>query len=165
MKPQVVGSACHRLQAALDEAMAEGVLNLAPELAAHAARCARCAMELKETEGLLGRLRNASAGIDLSRVPHVVDFVMSQTTAEPVSKPTPVASLAEKRRQKGVRLRWVLTQVAAVAAVLLIAVSGLTYTVLKVNEVVSGVKPTEVLAKLVAPFSQTQRAEFHGNAK
>lgn len=165
MKPQVVGGACHRFQAALDEAMAEGVLSLAPELTAHATRCARCAIELKETEALLGRLRNASAGIDLSRVPHVVDFVLSQTATEQGATPAPAVLLEEKRRQKGVRLRWVLTQVAAVAAVLLIAVGGLTYTVLKVNEVVSGVKPGEVLAKLAAPFSRTQQAEFRGNAK
>lgn len=156
MKPTVVGSSCQRVQAAVEDALMEGTLNLPAELAAHAARCARCSAEVADTEHLLGRLRGAVAAIDLGQVPRVVDYVMTQTAAliQP-ARPAPLMPAPKKK----VPVSWVLGQVAAVAAALLIAVGGLTYMVLKVNQAVSGVAPGDVLARLTAPFTETNRAD------
>lgn len=159
MKPTLVGSSCQRVQAAIDEAMAEGTLSLSPELDAHVARCARCSAEIAEVEQLLGRLRGAVASIDLGQVPRVVDYVMAHTAAEP--KVVPMAS-GKRPEQKKVSPYWVLGQVAAVAAVLVLVVSSLTFAALKVNEVVSGVKPSEVLQRMAAPFSESNRANLRG---
>lgn len=156
MKPHLVGSACHRVQLALDEALSEGTLDLLPELAAHAAKCPRCGPEVNDTAALLGRLRSAASGIDLGRVPQVVDYIMAQTAAREV--PVPQAAPMTKPTRR-IQARWVLAQVAAVAAVILLAVGALTFTALKVNELVSGVKPSEVLQKIVAPFNDSSKAQ------
>jgi hypothetical protein len=151
MKPQVIGGACSRVQQALDEALAEGVLSMPPELAAHAGRCPRCGPEVKDVERLFSRLRKAVAGADLGQVPRVVDHVMARTVAEP-HPPAP------RRRPD---LKWVLGQVAAVAAILVIAVGTITYGLLKANEAVSGARPAQVVYRLAAPFRELAQALFH----
>lgn len=163
MKPQVVGSACLRVQAALDEALASGTANLSPELAAHAAHCPRCSAEVQGVESVLSRLRDAAAHVDLGRLPQVVDFVMAKTLQDGLTA-AKAAPMPPARPSRHVQVHWVLGQVAAVAAVLLVAISGLTYVALKVNEAVSGVRPGEVLQQIAAPFNQTNRAEIR-NAK
>jgi anti-sigma factor RsiW len=160
MKPQVVGSACQRVQMFLDESLATGAMSLPPELAAHAAQCPHCVTEVRETESLLTRLRDAAAGVDLGRVPQVVDYVLSQTTVGPQFRGPATAALSADERRKRVRATWVLGQVAAVAAVLLLAVGSLTFLALKVNQAVSGVSPSDVIQRIAAPFSQTNRAEI-----
>jgi hypothetical protein len=157
MKPTIVGSACQRVQAAIDEALVEGTLSLPPELSAHAARCARCGAEVTSTEQLLSRLRGAAACVGLAQVPRVVDYVMAHTAAEPQ-----VTQSARTRQTKRPNLYWALGQVAAVAAVLAVTVSGLTYVALKVNQAVSGVKPGEVMQHLTAPFNESNRANVKG---
>jgi anti-sigma factor RsiW len=154
MKPTVVGSACQRVQAHLDDALATGTLSLPPELAAHAERCPNCGPEVAETERLLSRLRGAAAGIELGPVPKAVDAVLAQIAAENQPKVLPL----EQRSRKRVAALWVIGQVAAVAAVLIIAIGGLGFALLKVNEAVSGVTPGDVFAKLAAPF-HIQQAE------
>jgi len=156
MKPHAVGSACCRVQSLLDEALATGTLSIPPELAAHAERCSRCGPEVKETEHLLSRLRGAAAGIGLGRVPHAVDAVLAQIASDAAPR---TLTLREQPVEKRVRTRWVLGQVAAVAAVLLITAGGLGFVILKVNEAVSGVKPGDVLAKLAAPFRYSDTAK------
>jgi len=161
MKPTLVGSNCQRVQEAVDEALCEGTLSLSPELSAHVARCARCHTEVTETEQMLARLRGAVAAIDLGQVPRVVDYVLAHTAAEPHAMEVTVRSRPPKQKQK-VSPFWVLGQIAAVAAVLVLTVSGLTFAALKVNEVVSGVKPGDALQRLAAPFSETNRANLRG---
>ncbi|HYF95504.1 MAG TPA: hypothetical protein VD969_25105 [Symbiobacteriaceae bacterium] len=156
MKPHAIGSSCQRVQAVLDEALATGLLSLPPELAAHAERCSRCGPEVKETEQLLSRLRGAAAGISLGPVPHAVDAVLAQISSQSAPR---ALILNEQPKVKRVRTRWILGQVAAVAAVLLITVGGLGFVILKLNEAVSGVKPGDVLAKLAAPFRYSDQAQ------
>jgi len=148
MKSTSIRGACVRVKAALDDAMAQGALNLSPELLAHAARCPCCGPEYRETEALLARLRAAAAGVDLRQVPGVVDYVMARTLGE--SRPTaPVPAPLPNRR---VQLVWVLGQVAAVAAVLVVVTSGLAYAVLKVNQAVGGTSPQAMVERLSAPL-------------
>ncbi|MDF2631009.1 MAG: hypothetical protein K0R39_4840 [Symbiobacteriaceae bacterium] len=149
----------------LDEALATGTLALPAELALHADGCPRCGPEYRDTEALLSRLRGAAAGIELGPVPQAVDKVLDQITREAAPR---VFSMVEasagspgaQHRQKQVRTRWILGQVAAVAAVLLIAVGGIGYAILKVNEAVSGVSPGDVLAKFASPFRFTDTAKI-----
>lgn len=156
MKPHAVGGACHRVQAALDEALSTGTLSLPPELSAHADRCPRCGPDVQETEQLLSRLRGASAGITLGRVPPAVDAVLAQIAAEAAPK---VIVLTEQPRAKRVKTQWLLGQIAAVAVVLVVVVGGLGFAILKVNEAVSGTKPGDVLAKLLTPFRYSETAK------
>lgn len=162
MKPHVIGSACHRVQMALDEAMMEGVLQLTPELAAHAGRCPRCGPEVQEVDLLLSRLRSGGAGMGLGRVPGIVDAVLAQAGAQPSQRPAVSLNVApaEESKKKASHLRWVAGQVAAAAAVLVVGVGLLTYSVLVVNQVVTGTKPSEVVQKLTAPFQDWSLAKF-----
>lgn len=181
MKLQLMGGACQRVHQVLEQGMSEGMLSLPPELTAHAARCPRCGPEVRETEVLLGRLMRGAAGIDLSPVPRVVDQVMARTAmghgsgllaAAPPAAATPAAITPERataeRSASGEAVhrqadwKWVLGQIAAVAAAFLIAISGLTYGVLKINQAVSGTSPGEVIAKLTQPFHDWTQARFHG---
>jgi len=155
MKPHAVGSACQRVQSALDEGLATGSLSLPAELAAHADRCPRCGPEVRQTESLLSRLRGAAAGIELGRVPPTVDAVLARIATESPQR----VMLVEQPRARRVQTRWLLGQVAAVAAVLLITVGGLGFVILKVNEAVSGVKPGDVVSRLVAPFRYSETAK------
>lgn len=157
MKPHLVGTACHRLQQALDEALAEGSLHLPPELATHAARCPRCGPDVRDTEALFARLRGAPSGLGLGRVPGVVDFVVAKTAAEPAPKPATRPTVGARKRAD---LRWAVGQVAAAAAVLCITVGGFSYAVLKLNEAVSGTRPAEVVERMVAPFKNFTQALF-----
>jgi hypothetical protein len=167
MKPHVVGSACHRVHRALDEALGEGVFSLPPELRSHAARCARCGPEVADTEALLARLRGAAAGIDMGHVPRVVDHVMAGTLAG-LGAPSPTARTAQAQAQAGPPapgrrpdLRWLLGQLAVVAAVMLIALGGTTYTVLKLQQVLGGTSSSQVAERLTAPFRDMVSAVFH----
>jgi len=164
MKPQVVGSACFRVQEALDESLSEGTLTLPAELAAHAVRCPRCGPEVAQTEELLSRLRGAAATIGLGILPSVVDHVMSETVAWslPAGIRAPEPAM-QSPTQPRTHTRWVLGQVAAVAAVLVVTTSLVTYSMLKINEAVSGVKPGEVLAHLVTPFQNMNTAELRNS--
>ncbi|MFZ5813770.1 MAG: hypothetical protein ACOY93_00525 [Bacillota bacterium] len=159
MRPYLVGGACHRLQERLDAALSSGQLELPAELAAHAERCPQCGPQVRQTEALFRRLRAVPASLDLGPVPGVVDSVLRQVTAEP---PAPAASsLPESARQKRrSHLRWVLGQIAVVAVVLCIAVSGVTYLALKVNQAVGGARPSEVVARWVAPLQNWSEALF-----
>lgn len=179
MKPQVIGGACSRVTQVLDEALSEGVLNIPPELAAHAARCPRCGPEVKETEQLLSRLRGAVAGLDLRRVPHVVDYVMAHTASEYrenqpraaiTAQPLAAGATSSPARRSGrhdrrAHWRWVAGQLAVAAAVLVLTVSGLTYTALKINQAISGTEPSEVVARLMSPFHNWAEAQFGRNAR
>ncbi|HWI64780.1 MAG TPA: hypothetical protein VNT75_23370 [Symbiobacteriaceae bacterium] len=155
MKPHAVGSACQRVQEALDEALATGTLSLPAELSAHADRCPRCGPEVADTENLLARLRGAAAGVTLGRVPPAVDAVLAQIARESAPRVVPL----EQAKSRRVQTRWVLGQVAAVAAVLIVTVGSLGYVILKVNEAVSGVKPGDVVARLVTPFRYSETAK------
>lgn len=157
MKPHAVGSACHRVQLALDEALSTGTLTLPAELTFHANQCPRCGPDVRDTEALLSRLRGAAAGVELGPVPQAVDSVLAQIARESAPR---LLSPTGKVRTKQVRARWILGQVAAVAAVLLLTIGGLGYAVLKVNEAVSGVKPGDVLAKFASPFRFTETAKI-----
>lgn len=159
MKPHAVGSACHRVQLLLDEALATGTLALPTELSFHADQCPRCGPDVRDTEALLSRLRGASAGVELGPVPQAVDSVLAQIARESAPRVLTQGQAPQSSRQKQVRTRWVLGQVAAVAAVLLITVGGLGYAILKVNEAVSGVKPGDVLARIASPFRFTDTAK------
>lgn len=161
MKPHAVGSACHRVQLVLDEALSTGTLTLPAELAFHADQCPRCGPDVRDTEALLARLRGAAAGVELGPVPPAVDRVLAQIARESVPQAPFAVQSTEQPRKKQVRTRWVLGQVAAVAAVLLITVGGLGYAVLMVNEAVSGVKPGDVLAKIASPFRFTDTAKIN----
>jgi hypothetical protein len=161
MKPHAVGSACHRVQLILDEALATGTLALPTELAFHADQCPRCGPDVRDTEALLSRLRGASAGVELGPVPPAVDRVLAQIAHESEPRFLTAGRTTQQPRKKQVRTRWVLGQVAAVAAVLLITVGGLGYAILKVNEAVSGVKPGDVLAKFASPFRFTDTAKIN----
>lgn len=165
MKPHVIGSACHKVQLAVDEAMMEGVLQLPPELAAHAGRCSRCGPEVQEMEALLSRLRSGAAGMGLGQVPGVVDAVLTQSGAQQPSAPSIMVTLAPapEPERKGAHLRWLAGQVAGVAAVLLVSAGLLTYSVLVVNQVVTGTRPSEVVQKLVAPFQDWTIAKFRSS--
>ncbi len=153
MKPQIVGPACGRVQEAIDGAMAEGVLRLPAELAAHAQRCARCGAEVTAIQGLLGRLQDAAATLPMGPVPGVVDAVIARTTT--------AGGRPDKARPGAM---WVLGQVAAVAAALLILISGVSYALLKVNQAVSGTEPVEVVHRLTAPLTNWNWARIK-NAK
>lgn len=162
MRPYVVGGACHRVQQQLDNALSEGVLELSPELAAHASRCPQCDLAVRRTEALFQRLRSTPAALDLGPVPGVVDAVLQHIAAE---QPATVVRLTGERERRGdrkreVHLRWLLGQVAAIAAILCIAVGGLTYLTLKVNHAVGGAEPSEVVERWVAPLEDWSRALF-----
>ena len=162
MRPYVVGGACHRVQQQLDNALSEGVLELSPELAAHAGRCPQCAPAVRRTEALFQRLRSAPAALDLGPVPGVVDTVLQRIAAE---GPATVVKLTGGREQKVDQkrtghLRWLLGQVAAIAAILFIAVGGLTYLTLKMNHAVGGAEPSKVVERWVEPLEDWTRAVF-----
>lgn len=150
----------------MDNALSDGLLNLSPELAAHAARCPHCGQQVRETEALFRRLRNAPANLDLGPVPGVVDSVLQRIAASPLPdnlvrlSPEPAKAVPKKKAHLG----WVLGQVAAIAAVLGIAVGGVGYLALKVNQAVGGAKPAEVVQRLVAPLQDWSRALF-GNTE
>lgn len=166
MRPYVVGGACHRVQQHLDNALTDGVLNLPPELAAHAARCQHCGHQVQETEALFRRLRNAPANLDLGPVPGAVDSVLQRIatgpTADNLVRLSPEPEKAVRRRKAN--MRWIVGQVATIAAVLGIAVGGVTYLALKVNQAVGGVPPSEVVERWVAPLHDWSKALF-GNTK
>lgn len=159
-RPQKIGPACMRVQQALDEALAEGALTLSPELRAHADRCPRCSAELDGVEQLLGRLKAAAAGVDLARLPAVVDAVLTATVTSPKTKPEsqpqPQKTSGERRRH----LTWVLGQVAAVAAVLVLVTGTLTWAVLEANQAISGTSPSTVVERLTEPFRNWTLAKF-----
>lgn len=164
MRPYVVGGACHRVQQQLDEALAEGSMHLSAELAAHASRCPQCAPLVAETEALFQRLTGTVASIDLGPVPGVVDAVLQRIALE---VPSPVLTLPVERAEelparKGGQARWVLGQIATVAAVLIVAVSGVTMLALLLNQAVSGVRPGEVVQRWVAPVSDWTQTLFKG---
>lgn len=164
MKPHVVSMACHRVQRALDEGMSEGSLNLPAELAAHAAHCPRCGPEVEATHTLLTRLRDGAARVDLGKVPGVVDRVVAHTVGARGSAEGRSGSALPAAPSQKAHLRWVLGQVAIVATVLLVTLTGLTYGLLKMNEAVSGVRPGEVVERAMAPLRNWSQAIF-GNAK
>ncbi|MFZ5827201.1 MAG: hypothetical protein ACOY94_23130 [Bacillota bacterium] len=161
MRPYVVGGACHRVQQQLDNALSEGVLELSPELAAHVGRCPQCAPAVRETEALFKRLRSAPAALDLGPVPGVVDTVLQRIAAE---GPATLVKLTEREpksdRKRTGHLRWLLGQVAAIAAILFVAVGGLTYLTLKVNHAVGGAEPSTVVERWVEPLEDWTRALF-----
>lgn len=162
MRPYVVGGACHRVQQQLDNAHSEGVLELSPELSAHAGRCPQCAPAVRELEALFKRLRSTPAALDLGPVPGVVDTVLQRIAAD---QPPTVVKLTGGRepraeRKRASHLRWLLGQVAAIAAVLCLAVGGLTYVVLQVNHAVGGAEPSKVVQRWVAPLEDWSRAVF-----
>lgn len=144
--------ACQRVEALLDQAMSEGVINLPPELQAHAVHCPRCAREYNELSHLLTRLRSAAAGIELGKVPAVVDRVMA----------TPPAEGPRQKAGRPVSATWFLGQLAAVVAAALLMVGGLTYALLKVNEAVGGVPSGRVVERLLTPFQDWTWARFRG---
>lgn len=154
MRPHLVGSACMRVQQALEQALSEGALQLPQELSAHASRCPRCAAEVRETELLFSRLHGAAAAIPMNRVPHVVDFVLARTAVE---GEIPKQGVSES---PSAHARWLLGQVAAVAAIILVTAGGLSYGVLKVNQAVSGTHPSEMLSRLASPFHELKQALF-----
>ncbi len=154
MKPQTTGSACARVKLALDEGMAEGGLHLPPDLVAHATRCPRCGPEYRETEALLVRLRSTAAGIDARQLPTVVDSVMATVGETPPNR----ATLAQRK----VCASWALSQLAVVAAVVILVTSGLAYAVLKVNQAVSGIAPQTMVERLTAPLKDWTPPEFRG---
>lgn len=165
MRPYVVGGACHRVKQQLDNALAEGVLELSPELAAHAARCPHCGVQVRETEQLFKRLRTAPASLDLGPVPGVVDVVVQQiateSPADSLVRLSPPGQSEEGRQgSRRAHLRWVLGQVAAIAAVLCVAVGGLTYLALRVNYAVGGQRPAEVVERWVGPLQNWSTALF-----
>lgn len=168
MKPHVVGSACYRVHRALDDALGEGALSLPPELRSHAARCARCGPEVADTEALLARLRGAAASVDMGQVPRVVDQVMVGTLAglgamAPASAPAARAPTSRTPvLQRPPDLRWLFGQIAVVAAVMVIAVGGTGYGVLKLQEALVGTSPSQVAERLAAPFREMVSAVFHG---
>jgi hypothetical protein len=158
--------------------MQEGVLELPPELAAHVERCPHCSGQAREVETLFKRLRSMPSGFDLGPVPGIVDKVLSATATDPLLQAgvhplpsahtgprvrvqeDPTSQQGEVRKNRPTRWRWVLGQVAAVAAVIAVAVTGLTYLSLMVNQAVSGVKPSEVVGKWVAPLQDWTQALF-----
>jgi len=161
VRPYVVGGACHRVQKQLDTSLSEGALSLSAELNAHAERCPHCGPALRDTEALFRRLRSAPAGVDLGPVPGVVDSVLRQIATPAAVHVTPVVQdpsvAARKRRQ---HTRWVIGQVAAIAAALCLALGGVTYLVLKANEAVSGTSPGQVVQRWVAPLQDWSQALF-----
>lgn len=162
MRPYVVGGICHRVQQQLDNALSEGALELSPELVAHAGRCPHCGLLLQETEALFQRLRRAPAALDMGPVPGVVDAVLQHIALEQPAR-LPRATTGErspKQQKKRPHLRWMMGQLAAIVAVLCIAISGLTYLAMQVNHAVGGAKPSEVVARWVAPFEDWTRALF-----
>lgn len=162
MRPYIVGGACHRVQQQLDHALSEGVLELSPELSAHAGSCPQCALQVRGTEALFKRLRSTPAALDLGPVPGVVDAVLQRIAADPSStviRLTPAEAKTTRPKQQA-HLRWLLGQVAAITAILCIAVSGLTYLTLKVNHAVGGAEPSKVVARWVAPLQDWSRALF-----
>lgn len=162
MRPYVVGGACHRVQQQLDHCLSEGVLELSPELAAHAVRCPHCGPQVRETEALFKRLRSTTANLDLGPVPGVVDAVLqriAEEAPETIGK-APSRQGEVDRRHRRAHLRWVLGQIAAIAALFCVAVGGLTYLALKVNHAVGGAKPNEVVERWVAPFHNWTQVLF-----
>jgi hypothetical protein len=171
MKPHLVGSACHRVQQTLDEALGEGVLSLPPELRSHAARCARCGPEVADTEALLARLRGAAAVIPMGQVPRVVDQVVERTLAGPgagvgrggvdvAQGGTGVGAGRGVAPKRPPDLRWLLGQLTVVATVMIVALGGTTYTVLKLHQVLRGPSPSQVAERLAAPFREMVSAVF-----
>lgn len=185
MRPYVIGGACHRVQNQLDLAMQGGVLELPADLAAHVERCPHCGGQAREVEALFRRLRSLPAGFDVGPVPGIVDKVLALTAADLLAQPsatsfprtqaqqqpwmqagtlkpyTAAPQSDQWRKSRPTRWRWVLGQVGAVAAVIVVAAAGLTYLSLVVNHAVSGVKPAEVVQKWVAPLQDWTQALFH----
>lgn len=163
MRPYLVGGACHRVQQQVDNALAEGLLALSPELSAHAGRCPQCGPLVEETELLFRRLRSAPANLSLGPVPGVVDAVLQRVASDPSSVQGPVrmhpgGQPEGAERRKRAHLRWVLGQVAVIAAVLCVAVGGLTYLALRVNHAVGGARPAEVVERWVEPLQNWSQA-------
>lgn len=145
--------ACQRVELLIDQALSEGVLNLPPELQAHAAHCPRCGREYSEVSQLLTRLRGAAAGIDLGKVPSVVDLVMTAPSA---------AQATHRTGRRPVSSAWVFGQLAAVVAMVVLMVGGLTYALLKVNQAVGGLPPERVVERVLTPFQGWTWTRFRG---
>lgn len=152
MRPVRVGSACWKVQVALEEAMAEGGVLLPPELSEHVSHCARCKPEVEDLQYVLARLRAGAASIGLSQVPAAVDRVISQVSARAMA-PTPFEmSQAHDPPPVGVDARWLFGQLAGIAAAFLMLIFGLGWLGLKVSEMSTGASPGEVVANVFAPF-------------
>lgn len=158
MRPYVIGGACDRVRQQVDAAMIEGVLTLPPALAAHAERCPHCSAEVHEVETLLQRLRSLPASLDLSPVPAAVDRVLQAAAADLPSVAAGAAPGEARRRTP--QWRWVLGQVAAVAAMLIVAAGGLTLLGLKIHDAVTGAEPSAIVERWVAPLREWTEALF-----
>lgn len=156
MRPYVIGGACHRVLEQLDTALREGTLALPPELSAHANRCAQCGPRVKEVEALFTRLRKLPAEMDVGPVLGVVDSVLQRVAVDG----QPATGSTGESRGRPSQWRWLLGQVAAIAAVLCIGLGGITYLALKVNEAVGGANPSEMVERWVAPLSDWSQALF-----
>lgn len=106
---------CARVDACLDEALATGELALPPHLAAHTARCSRCSRAVAETQLLFSRLRGMAAAIDTGPARAVANQV---TAAAQRRGPHPEEGKPGGRRR--IEWRWLLGQVAVVAALLML---------------------------------------------
>jgi anti-sigma factor RsiW len=155
----VIGGACDRVRQRVEEAMAEGVLDLPPNLAAHVERCPHCSAEVREVEMLLHRLRSLPASLDLTPVPAAVDRVL-QAAASNLAAAGSAPSPEERRRRRMPQWQWVLGQVAAVAAVIAIAAGGLTLLGLRIHGAVSGQPPGQIVERWVAPLRDWTQALF-----
>ncbi|MBY6276928.1 hypothetical protein [Symbiobacterium thermophilum] len=161
MRPYVIGGACDRVRQRVEEAMAEGVLDLPANLVAHVERCPHCSAEVREVEMLLHRLRSLPASLDLSPVPAAVDRVLQATASNPAAAgAVPAPAPVEKKRRRTPQWQWVLGQVAAVAAVIAIAAGGLTLLGLGIHGAVSGQEPGRIVERWVAPLRDWTQALF-----
>jgi len=181
VRPYVIGGACDRVRQQVDTAMIDGVLNLPAALAAHVERCPHCSAEVREVENLLQRLRSLPASIDLSPVPAAVDRVLQATATIPAtaagSAAAPAASVPARRaaasqpasaapartaKRRTPQWQWVLGQVAAVAALLIVAAGGLSLLGFRIHSAVSGTDPGGIVERWVAPLRDWSEALFRG---
>lgn len=174
MRPYVIGGACDRVHQQVENAMVEGVLTLPAPLLAHVERCPHCSREVREVETLLKRLRSLPASLDLGPVPPVVDRVLQAVAqggqavaSAPAASATPTHSAGSLssagtpvRRQRPPQWRWILGQVAAVAAALAVAAGGLTLLGLRIHRAVVGISPGEGLNQWFEPLREWTQALF-----
>ncbi len=166
MRPYVIGGACDRVRRWVDAAMIEGELSLPAALAAHVVRCPHCSAEVREVETLLQRLRSLPASLDLSPVPAAVDRVLQATAASLTASHgaafagEPATAAASPKRRREPQWRWVLRQVAAVAAVILIAAGGLTLVSFGIHGAVKGSEPGRIVERWISPLRDWTQALF-----
>ncbi len=152
---------CTRVQTHLDEVLATGEFTLPPLLETHAAQCPRCGPEVERTRNLFARLHAGTATVDLGPVAPAVDRVVVAALGQGHALARAQNTRAQTAAGGGPSWRWVLGQVSAVVALLVIVTGLLSWGTWRVADKVAGASPAGIASRAVQPFRHWIQAGLH----